>query len=116
MELFYDVGYDLTDYKGNGNLLLTIPETLFDLSIVKTFATNQITGSLTYISASSSKMKVQVYPDNGYTQLTARELMRVANFRFKMTDAFNEWNKIWQDLLDQAMAKYPFPEMCYYCY
>lgn len=114
MELFYDVGYDLTNYKANGNLLLSIPETLFDLTIVKTYATNQITGSLTYITA-GSKMTAKVYPDNGYTQLTARELLRVANFRFKMTDAFNEWNKTWQDLLDQAIAEYPFPEMCYYC-
>lgn len=116
MEIFYDVRYALTDYNGTGNLMLLIPETLFDLFIRKDHRTDALTGSLKFTTISNANtMRVQVYPDNGYTQLTARELKQVYNFRQNMTDAFNTWNVVWQELLERALLEYPYPDMCYYC-
>lgn len=116
MELFYDLQYQLSEYNATGNLVLWLPDTLFDLTIRKNLTSQRVTGTLAFLTTGNQNlMRVQTHPNNAYSQLTARELKQVASFRQSITAAIETWNTVWQEQLDRALAEYAFPEMCYYC-
>lgn len=116
MELFYDLQYQLSEYNATGNLVLWLPDTLFDLTIRKNLTSQRVTGTLAFLTTGNQNlMRVQTHPNNAYSQLTARELKQVASFRQSIIAAIETWNTVWQEQLDRALAEYEFPEMCYYC-
>lgn len=75
MELVYDVDYDLAGYREHGTFMLYIPEILFNMYIGKDHQSQVISGSISFLTTGNQNVMITtVHPNNGYTQMVAREV------------------------------------------
>lgn len=74
VQLVYDIDYDLKDYTGKGNFLLWNKEINFDLDIIRPHNSKQIQAEISFSGTRPNDLIAEVYPDNGYTQLLAKEV------------------------------------------
>lgn len=61
--------------------------------------------------ASISSFTINQYPDNGYTQIIAKE----TKLNMQFLASFANWDDVIQKQLNIANKEIPFAEICYYC-
>jgi len=116
VQTVYDVDYEYENFKGRGTVLIWFKQLQFDMSITRNHTTNDITSEIRYLSIGNQyDIVVKLYPNNGYTQLTAREIKQSGTYREPIIESFKNWTVMWRSDLDAAVSEYKFPEICYYC-
>lgn len=86
VQTVYDVDYAVVNYTENGSFLLLFADVNFNLVITKTHSDQKVVPSIKYEGTNRGQhgqynMIATVFPNNGYSQLVAREV-RYDNFRF----------------------------------
>ncbi|KAJ6649861.1 hypothetical protein Bhyg_05102 [Pseudolycoriella hygida] len=116
VQTVYDVDYEYSDFKGRGSLLTWFKQLQFQMQIRRNHTTSEVSSEITlYNTGSQNDYIVKVDPNNGFTQLTAREIKRTIAFREPINDSFKDWTETWKNDLAAAVSAHKFPEICYYC-
>ncbi|KAG4072469.1 hypothetical protein HA402_004401 [Bradysia odoriphaga] len=116
VQTVYDVDYEYDDFKRRGSVLTWYKQLQFEMKIERNHTTNELNPTIRlYNTGSQNDYVVKVDPNNGYTQLTAKEIKRSIPFRQPIADSFQDWGESWADELATAVAEHKFPEICYYC-
>lgn len=74
---FYDVTYDLIDYKKNGVFNFLFDDVAFDMRVERWHANQSIKATIAFTGTQRSrdrKMEMQAYPADPHAQLVARQV------------------------------------------
>lgn len=116
VSVVYDVHYSLKEFNGHGTIEFHLPVLAFHLELSRNHDSMEKTGSMNFLfTAGDADITTRFHPDNGYTQLWAREMRNNAPFRTGLVKAFGDWRNSWQELLQDAVNSVPFPDTCYDC-